>query len=337
MSFVFKNIFLILFFIFSCSSLYAKELKEKYIIATATSGGTFFPVGVAIATIASLNLSKSHNMVFSAVTSAGSCENIDLLVKNEVNFGILQGLCGSMAWQGKGKHQGEPKRNLRSISTLWENVEQFTVKSEFVDSGNIKDLKNLYNQKFSIGGRSSGSRVSAEIIFNALDIQATKMDLQYFGYSGSSIALKTDSIAGMNTPAGIPTPAVSSAFESSGDKKLRILEFTQDDLSKINANYPVWRPYILKSGTYPGQTQDIQTISQPNLLVVSQETPEEVVYLLTKTIYENLDFLQGVHEATKNLSLKKSIVGLPIPLHNGAIRYYEEKGIKIPSTLKGSK
>ena len=301
----------------------AAKKESKYVIATASTGGTYYPVGVGIATIASLKLAKKHKTTFSAITSAGSGENVDMLQKGEVNFAILQGLFGSMAWQGKAKYDGQPKKNLRSITMLWQNVEQFTIRKEFAKTGNINDLKNLYGERFSIGGRSSGSRVSAETIMSSLDV----------GYTPSSTALQDGKIDGMNTPSGPPTSAVTNAFASIGNDKIKVLDFNEKDLKKINDNYPVWTPFNIKAGTYPGQTKDINTIAQPNLLVVTKDTPEETVYLLTKTIYENLPFLNTVHKATKAMSIDKAIAGLPMPLHPGAARFYKEQGIKIPATL----
>ncbi len=311
-----------------------KKKKQKYVIATASTGGTYYPVGVGIATIASLKLAKKEKITFSAITSAGSGENIDMLEKGEVDFAILQGLFASMAWQGKAKYEGQPKKNLRSVSMLWQNVEQFTIKSKFAKTGNIIDLKNIYDEKFSIGGRSSGSRVSAEIILSSLFIDLNKMNIQYLGYTPSLIAFQDGKIQGMNTPSGPPTSAITNAFTSIGASKIKILEFNCDNLKAINANYPVWSPFTIKVGTYPGQTKDINTIAQPNLLVVTKDTPERIVYLLTKSIYENLSFLNMVHKATKTISLQKAIVGLPIPLHSGAIKYYEEQAIKIQANLK---
>ncbi len=88
-------------------------------------------------------------MTFSAVTSAGSGENVDMIDKGEVDFAILQGLFGSMAWQGKAKYEGKARKNLRSVSMLWQNVEQFVVYNKVATSGNIMDMKNLYDNKFS--------------------------------------------------------------------------------------------------------------------------------------------------------------------------------------------
>lgn len=311
----------------------ANNSNQRYLIATANSGGTFYPVGVGIATIASLKLSKKNKLIFSAITSAGSAENIEMLEKGEAQFALIQGLFASMAWQGKEKYKGEAKKNLRSVSMLWENVEQFTIKKDFVKTGNIVDLKNLYNRKFSLSGRNSGSRVSAEVIMNSLGIDFNKMNIQYLGYTPSSIALKDGKIQGMNTPSGPPTPAVTNAFTEIGAQNIKVLEFDSIDLIAVNDNYPVWNSYTIKAGTYPNQERDIHTIAQPNLLVVTKETPVETVYLLTKTIYENLPYLNTVHKATKTMSLEKAIVGLPMPLHPGAAKFYKEKGIKIPNSL----
>jgi len=316
------------------SSIASKRKIQKYVIATASTGGTYYPVGVGIATIASLKLAKKEKMTFSAITSAGSGENVDMLEKGEVDFAIVQGLFGSMAWQGKAKYEGKAKKNLRSVSMLWQNVEQFTVKSEYATTGNIMDLKNLYGERFSIGGRNSGSRVSAQTILSSLGIDYNKMNVQYLGYTPSSTALQDGKVQGMNTPSGPPTSAVTNVFASIGAKNIKVLEFNKSNLTAINNNYPVWTPFTIKAGTYPGQTKDIKTIAQPNLLVVTKDTPERTVYLLTKSIYENLPFLNTVHKATKAMSLQKAIAGLPMPLHPGAAKYYKEQGIIIPASLQ---
>jgi len=309
----------------------AKE--KKYIIATASTGGTYYPVGVGIATIASLKLAKKYKMTFSAITSAGSGENVDMIDKGEVDFAILQGLFGSMAWQGKAKYEGKPRKNLRSVSMLWQNVEQFTVYKKYAKNDNIMDLTNLKGEGFSIGKRNSGSRVSAETILGALGIDYSKFNLQYLGYTPSSKALQDGKIKGMNTPSGPPTSAVTNAFATIGNDTIEVLNFSDANIRKIQKNYPVWTRFVIPKGTYPGQTKDINTIAQPNLLVVTKDTPDKTVYLLTKTMYENLPFLNTVHKATKAMSIQKAIAGLPMPLHPGAAKYYREQGIKIPARL----
>ena len=85
--------------------------------------------------------------------------------------------------------------------------------------------------------------------------------------------------------------------------------------------------------TYPGQKKDINTIAQPNFLGVRADVDEDAVYQITKTIYENLPFLNAIHGATKAMAIEKAIAGLPMPLHPGAAKYYQEVGIEIPARL----
>ena len=85
---------------------------------------------------------------------------------------------------------------------------------------------------------------------------------------------------------------------------------------------------------YPGQDKDIKTIAQPNFLAVNADVDENHVYLLTKTMYENLPFLQAIHKATNAMDVSRATAGLPVPLHPGALKYYEEVGIDVPDHLK---
>jgi len=311
----------------------ARPQKEKYIIATASTGGTFYPVGVGLAKILSLNLSEKNGINFSAISSTGSLDNIKMLANKEADFAIIQGLFGLMAWQGEYIYLNNAQENLRSISMLWHNVEHFTVLKEVATSGMIHDLKNLYGQNFSITENDSGSKISAELIMDSLGIDYGKMHLQYLGYNQSAVALQQGKIKGMNTPAGAPVSAVSRVYSSMGPLKVSLLEFSDDDLAKIQQRYPIWSRYTIKANTYPRQTKEIQTIAQPNLLITSADTPDAIVYALTKTMYENLAFLNSVNKGTMSISLEKATDGLPIPLHPGAIQYYKEMGLTIPQHL----
>jgi uncharacterized protein len=77
----------------------------------------------------------------------------------------------------------------------------------------------------------------------------------------------------------------------------------------------------------------VTTIAQPNFLAVRDDVPEDVVYQITKTMYENLAFLNSIHAATKAMSLDRATSGLPLPLHPGALKYYKEAGVNVPARL----
>ncbi|MBU2965341.1 TAXI family TRAP transporter solute-binding subunit [Amphritea sp. 2_MG-2023] len=307
--------------------------NRSYILATASTGGTYYPVGVALATLTKVKLEPKHKVSLSAINSAGSGENIKLLSENEAQFAILQGLYGAWAWNGEGAFaQSGPKKNIRSVSMLWQNVEQFAVKTDLAKTGTIDDIAGLDGKKFSIGKKNSGTEGSGLQILGGLGVKTDSLDMAYMGYGPSADALQNGTIVGMNIPSGVPTSAITRAYAALGSD-MTVLDFTDEQIKRANGNYQLWTRYVIPANTYPGQVKDINTMAQPNFLAVRDDLSEEDVYLLTKSIYENLSFLNGIHKATKAMSLEKAIAGLPIPLHPGAARYYKEVGLTIPAHL----
>ncbi|MGA7104593.1 MAG: TAXI family TRAP transporter solute-binding subunit [Candidatus Deferrimicrobiaceae bacterium] len=300
---------------------------KNLIIATATTGGTYYPVGVAIGTLISIKLAGPNQITATAINSAGSGENVEMLKNKEADMAILQALFGQEAYNGTGKYEGKPMKEFRAITMLWENVEHFVLLSKYVKTGTIMDLKGL-GQKFSIGKRGSGTEGSGRAILSSLGIDPEKeMTLEYLAYSPSASAMMDGRIAGANLPAGPPVAAVTQLFAQVGAKNVRVLDFTDEQVSLLQKSYPVWTKYVIKAGVYPGQTVDIRTVAQPNFLACRPDLPEETVYLITKTIFENLPFLLNIHKATTAMSLERATLGLPVPLHPGAAKYYREKGI----------
>ena len=157
--------------------------------------------------------------------------------------------------------------------------------------------------------------------------------LEYLDYNQSVEAMMDKRVGAANIPAGVPASSITQLYAQLGEKGAVVLDFTDEQLGKIRAKYPIWTRYVIKKGTYPGQTKDINTIGQPNILVVRKDLSEETVYLVTKTVFENLQFLSNIHPATKELSLKEALDGLPVPLHPGAYKYFKEKGLSIPKEL----
>ena len=115
--------------------------------------------------------------------------------------------------------------------------------------------------------------------------------------------------------------------------KVKVLDFTDEQMEAADGERSLWTRYVIEAGTYPGQQSAINTIAQPNFLAARADVSEENVYMITKTIYENLPFLQAIHPATKAMAIEKSIAGLPLPLHPGAAKYYAEVGLEIPERL----
>jgi uncharacterized protein len=311
------------------------EDTRSYILATATTGGTYYPVGVALATLVKVKLEPSEKISMSAISSAGSGENVKLLRENQAQFGILQGLFGAWAWNGTGMVKAEGKQtHLRAISMLWQNVEHFVVTKDKAPTGTIDDLKQFGGAPFSIGAHNSGTEGSGRAILQGLGIDPEQaFDVVFMGYTPTAEALQNGTIKGANLPGGVPVSAVAQAFAAMG-KDLVILDFTDEQLARANSVYELWPRYEIPAGTYPGQDQLVMTVAQPNFLAVRDDVPDDDVYQITKAIYDNLPFLNNIHAATKAMALDKAIAGLPVPLHPGAARFFEEQGMTIPERLK---
>ncbi len=324
---------LLLLAILDCRQSPGAEPRH-YVFTTANTGGTYYPVGVALATLTKVKLEPSHHIALTAISSAGSGENITMLRDRSAQFAILQGLYGAWAWNGTGKLQQEgPQTYLRSITMLWQNVEHFAIKSDFVRTGDMSDFTTLKKKWISLGQRNSGSEGSGLYILEQLgfspydDFQITSID-----YGSNAAAIQNGAINGMNIPGGPPVSAVTEAYKTLG-KDLTVLNFTDEQLDAVNSGYPLWHRFIIAAGTYPSQDQEIATIAQPNFLAVRHDVDEETVYLIVKTIYDNLPFLHIIHSASEAMALDKAIAGLPVPLHPGAARFYREQGIDIPDNL----
>ncbi len=126
--------------------------------------------------------------------------------------------------------------------------------------------------------------------------------------------------------------AVTRAYAALGEN-LHILDFTPQQIEQANQGLDLWTPYTIPANTYPSQTKPVQTMAQPNFLAVRSDVPADTVYAITKTIYSNLPFLNGIHKATRDMALERAIIGLPMPLHPGAARFFREQGLSIPKKL----
>ncbi len=305
-----------------------------YLLATASTGGTYYPVGVALSTLVKVKLQPEHRINMSAINSAGSAENIKLLRENETQFAILQGLFGVYARTGTGPLAKEGRQeNLRAVTMLWQNVEHFVIKSAHARTGTMADLEGLRGKSAGLGKRNSGTIGSNRRILANLGMDLdTDFDLFYGGYGASANALQDGKVDVISTPAGVPVGALTRVFASLGSD-ITLLNFTPAQAKQADGDLDLWTPYGIPAGTYPGQDADVNTIAQPNFLSVRADVPEDDVYLITKTIFENLGFLQAIHKATNAMALEKGIEGLPMPLHPGAARYYREVGLDIPQRL----
>lgn len=317
------------------STSFAVDVEAQNLtLATGSSGGTYYPVGVALSTLVSEQLAD-QSVRMSPITTGGSAENIELIARDEAQVAIMFGIYGRDGHRGIGLREGRPPvEGLRSIMSLWPDYDQFVIHKDYAKTGTLSDMAEL-GGAFSIGPRNSGTEGTTRLLLEAVGIDPENaFSVTNMQYNAAAEAFQNGRIAGMSAAGGIPTPAVSQIFSTSA-KDTVILEVTDDQVEQISeATDGLFARVEIQAGTYPNQNKAIQTIMQPNFLAVHADVPEEVVYAMTKSIFENLDVLHAASSAAKVISLDTALDGLPVPLHPGSERFYAEQGITIPDRLQ---
>ncbi|MGI9438007.1 MAG: TAXI family TRAP transporter solute-binding subunit, partial [Geminicoccaceae bacterium] len=183
--------------------------------------------------------------------------------------------------------------------------------------------------KASFGKQGSGTLLKNSLLFENLNIPIDQFDLAYEGYKGSVKLFEGGSISAMNLSGGVPVSAMADAMAKLGSE-ITVLEISDEQLARMDRGAGLWSREIVPANTYPGQTSDINTSATPNILAVRADVPLEDVYAVTQTIFDNLDWLQKEHSATKQIRLDQATVSLPVPMHPGAEQYFKERGLRVP-------
>lgn len=315
--------------IFAVSYAGIGEAKRIFVTTvTGSTGGTYYPVGTIFSSLWNEKLGEMGVMA-SAQSSGGSVENLNMLKGGEAQLGIAMANLTLFAYQGQDRFENNKFENVRFITALWPDVTQFVV----TESSGIQSLADFKGKSLNVGGAGSGTEYSTRIILKEVaGLTFDDIRSEHLGYFEASSAMQNGQLDGMNAEGGIPTSAVSEIFASK--TRVRILEFSDEDYQKIHAVAPYYGQFTIPAGLYANQDKDIKTIGIMSTLVCSADLDEELVYNLIKTLYENREEIAASHKALEGVTLENALKGLPpVPLHPGAVKYYQEKGVEIPQEL----
>lgn len=302
----------------------AQEEPRFYTMATADEGGTYYPVGVAMAVLAKISLESLYGIDMEAVVSGGSIDNIRMMREGEAQFGILQVLAAEWARDGTGPlAEVDPSDSVRAVTMLWPDVAHFLLRSDLVETGTLEDLANLEGQGFSMGPANSSTEYTNVMLFDVLELSYQDWNPVNESYSDSVQSLPEGRIAGVNIGAGVGVEAVSLLLATMGEG-LELLTVTDAQAEHIEESLGSVSRVSIVGGTYAGVEDVRQTIALPNFLAVNADVSAEDVYLITRTLFENLEYLCEVHQAACGLSVETATEGLPVDLHPGAARYFRE-------------
>lgn len=308
----------------STSSAPAAPAKTTNLnIATATTGGVYYPLGNAMAQLFN---QKIPNVKASAQATAGTPQNILLMQKKEAEISFAQNGIAYYAYNGQEMFKDKPDKTLRAITHLYPNVMHIVVNA----NSNITSIKQFEGKKFVPGAIGSATEINSKEILGlfGLDYREQKKNVKadYLGYSEAAEALKDGRTDGILIAGGLPTAAVLDAASS---MKVRILSLEPDMMAKLIKEMPWYYEIVIPKGTYIGQTEDVHTVAVANILICNDSLNENIVYNVTKVLHESQKDLIAAHSAAKDMTLERALDGLTVPLHPGAEKYYKEKGLNI--------
>lgn len=291
--------------------------KTNMILATGGTSGTYYPYGGAMAQIFN---SKIPNMNVTAQATGASVENLKLLGQNEAELAIVQNDMLDYAYNGIEAFEGGKIENLRGIATLYPEIVQIVASPE---SGivNVQDMK---GKKVSVGAPGSGVEANARQIFDATGLTYNDMSVSYLSFAESADAYKDKHIEAFFVTSGIPNAAIQ---DITAQNDIVLVSLTDDVIAQLTQKYPFFVEYTIPAGTYKGQDSDVKTVAVMATLATNSQASEDVIYNITKTLFENQPELAQAHAKGAELKLEEAVKGISIPFHPGAEKYYKEKGL----------
>lgn len=285
-------------------------------ILTGPSGGTMEIVGAA-----AIELFKAAlpDVQFSSVPSTGSAVNVMMMAAGEGELGIIT--ADTLAASGKGEAPfSEPVSGLMSLCALYPN----TIQLWALPSANIKDFSDLAGKTFTCGQYGGGPYQPCMNMLTTFGMTEDDVNITPLAWGEATSNLQDGNIDAVFWTTSYPAAGIVNA---SVGRDFELVQINRDKLAEYKNTYEGWVDITILAGTYTFQKEDVYTLGTPNLLVVREDVPEDVVYELTKAICENYDALGSAHALMKNLNDETVAQGLVYGIHPGALRYYQEKGI----------
>jgi hypothetical protein len=284
-------------------------------IATGGTAGTYFPLGGALAEIVN---AKVAGLNATAVTSGASVANINMLAKDEVQMAFVQNDIAFYAFNGVEMFKDKPYTGLRAVATLYNETIQIVT---LANSG-IKSLADMKGKRIAVGAAGSGAEVNARQVLEAAGLTYKDITPQYLSFAEGANGLRDGNTDVAFLTAGAPTAAVRDV---AAQKDIVIIPVSKDIADKLIAKYPFYVRTKIVKDTYAKQTADVDTVTVKSILVSNTSINAVLVYNITKALFTNLERMGQAHAQGKNIKLATADEGLPIPVHEGAARFYAER------------
>ena len=298
--------------------------QEQLSIATGGTGGVYYPMGGGLAEV--INNHIDGYSATAEVTGA-SVENMGLVATGDADLAIGLADTVAQAYSGTGRFEGQPLPMIRGLASLYANMIHIVA----LEGSGITSLADLRGKRVSIGAPGSGTEVNTNAILAANGISYDDIDEQRLNFNETADALGNGDIDAGFWSVGAPT---SSILNLATTQDITILALSEAELAAAMAADSTFALTTIPGGTYNGVAADITGLGIPNVLTVSSEMSDDLAYAITKAMFENIAEMQAVHPAANETTIDFTLSATPVPLHPGAIRYYEEVGVTIPDKLR---
>ncbi|PIE54429.1 MAG: C4-dicarboxylate ABC transporter substrate-binding protein [Dethiosulfovibrio peptidovorans] len=297
-------------------------------IVTGSTGGTYYPVGTIIANSMNKAL-MAKGVKASAQSSGGTVENLKMLKNGEAEMAIAMSNLTGFAYKGIKKYEGNAIPSLRYVMGLWPDVTQIVIRKE-ADINTWGDLK---GKRMAVGPPASGTEFTSRLVLQAVaGLTFDDITPEYIGYSEAAQALQNGRLDAFNAETGYPVSAVSELY--AGRTSVGMLEFSDDEVKALQTEAPYYARVVIPADVYPKQTKPLKLVGVKSALIVSDKVSEEIVYETLKVIYGDRKAMGQAHAAFSKVDYEHPLAGLyGAPLHPGAVRFFREKGFKIPEGL----
>jgi TRAP transporter TAXI family solute receptor len=295
--------------------------QQKYLtIGTGGVTGVYYAAGGAICRLVNKDRAK-HNIRCSVESTGGSVFNINTIKAGELDLGVAQSDVQFNALKGVGQFKDGAYGDLRAVMSL--HPEPFTVLTR-KESG-IKSFADLKGKKFNVGNPGSGTRASLEELIAAMNWKLSDFALaSELKADEHGPALCDGKIDGFFYAVGHPSANIQDPTTTCGAK---LVSLTGPAVDKLVKERPYYGYATIPAGLYPSNPQETKTYGVLATLVSSSKVPADKVYVVVKAVFDNFDEFKKLHPALAHLKPEDMVKnGNSAPLHEGAARYYKEKG-----------
>lgn len=298
--------------------------QEQISIATGGTGGVYYPMGGGLAEIINTHI---EGYSAAAEVTGASVENMGLIATGDADLAIGLADTVAQAYTGTGRFEGQQLAMVRGLASLYANMVHIVA----LEGSGITSLEDLRGKRVSIGAPGSGTEVNTAAILEANGITYDDIEEQRLNFNETADALANGDIDAGFWSVGAPT---SSILNLATTQDIILIALTEDQLAAAMAADSTFARAMLAGGTYTGVEEDIAVLGIANVLTVSSEMSDDLAYAITSAMFENIGELQAVHPAANQTTVEFTLGATPVPLHPGAIRYFEETGATIPDRLR---